>query len=374
MKKINNSILFMACLREALATIVENSEIQRKEQVKNFVLNEATDYQLLSMAVTKEIPKEKNNFLNEMLLIEEVKNSLKSQKNEDVKLLVSELHSIRPYGLSSSNTFLGNISLNDDKLIRKEINFYSKYLSEGVWADRTNAVLDIYDKFKYMLGSPFRKVAKDIEDTGSALDAATKKIDEYKQELEKIKYEIENARAIRASELSAKRRELDEQRKVIFKRLESERAKKEQLTIAWIEFKRELNRMVGELGGKVGGGIKKVVGNDNSVSKYIDKMGTEKLGYITVGVAGAIAAAAVIYAGSKIYQRFLSQAAKACSNKSFGEKTQCMKDFRKNGYSTQLSKLKQGIGGCNKSKDPELCKTVVQQKIVKVQQKLKKLS
>ena len=98
------------------------------------------------------------------------------------------------------------------------------------------------------------------------------------------------------------------------------------------------------------------------------------LGNVETGAAGGLAAAAVAAAATiasvKLYKRFLSKAAKACSGKSGLEKTSCMTKFKKQAQAAKVQALQSGIAKCSKSKDPTSCKAKLQGKINKEKAKM----
>ena len=85
---------------------------------------------------------------------------------------------------------------------------------------------------------------------------------------------------------------------------------------------------------------------------------------------GAMIGAGILYGGYKIYQRFLSKAARACSNKSGEEKTACIAQYRNNAIKAQIMELKKGLSVCAKTNNPAKCKATIEDKIKKLQNKL----
>lgn len=92
-----------------------------------------------------------------------------------------------------------------------------------------------------------------------------------------------------------------------------------------------------------------------------------------VVLGGVLAATLLIYGAYKTYQRFYSQAAKACQGKSFKEKTQCMKTYRIKAIQKQIQDLKTGLNACSKTKDPRKCSSTVSNKLYKLNKQLEKL-
>lgn len=81
------------------------------------------------------------------------------------------------------------------------------------------------------------------------------------------------------------------------------------------------------------------------------------------GVGATLLAVLLVRVSSMIYKRFLSKAAKVCSDKSGEQKTLCMKQYKANLLKAQLKYLGQSLAACNKAKKPEVCKRAIQKKI-----------
>ena len=96
-----------------------------------------------------------------------------------------------------------------------------------------------------------------------------------------------------------------------------------------------------------------------------------KAGMVT---GGAAAAALAIYAGYKIYKRFLSQAARSCAGQSGAAKTACMNKFKKQAIIKQASAIQSASGTCAKSKNPEKCKAAVAKKVAALKLKASKIA
>lgn len=91
-------------------------------------------------------------------------------------------------------------------------------------------------------------------------------------------------------------------------------------------------------------------------------------------VGGAALAALLIYGGTKIYKRFLSQAARACKGKSGAEKSACMAKAKADALKKQIADIQSGSAVCAKSKNPEACRAGVNKKIEKLKAKAAKMA
>jgi len=103
----------------------------------------------------------------------------------------------------------------------------------------------------------------------------------------------------------------------------------------------------------------------------VDTAGKAASNKIVVGMAAGAAATMVAFAAAKIYQQYLSKAAKACNGKP--DKVNCMRAFKKRAMTMRIEKLKSGMATCNKAKNSENCQKSLQSKILKLQLKADKI-
>lgn len=112
----------------------------------------------------------------------------------------------------------------------------------------------------------------------------------------------------------------------------------------------------------------------STVYDHIDKVYQSG---ITKGAVGGLATAAVaallIAAGTQIYKRYLSQAAKACNNFSGDKKTSCMKKYKRMALSNRVAFMQKGKKACAKTKKPQKCSAKLDKKIRGIQAKLGEL-
>jgi len=90
-------------------------------------------------------------------------------------------------------------------------------------------------------------------------------------------------------------------------------------------------------------------------------------------LTGITLATLFIYGAYKVYQGYFSKAAKSCKGKSGGEKMLCMEKFKKDALDKQKIELRKGLNVCNKSKNPQECKKVLNNKIKKIEGKISKI-
>ncbi len=90
------------------------------------------------------------------------------------------------------------------------------------------------------------------------------------------------------------------------------------------------------------------------------------------GAAVAAPVAAVALAGvaaHKVYQRFFSQAAKACGGQSGQAKTMCMKKAKRAAIGREIGALRSGSAKCGQSNNPAKCKAAIAKKVAGLQAK-----
>ena len=69
-----------------------------------------------------------------------------------------------------------------------------------------------------------------------------------------------------------------------------------------------------------------------------------------------VIAAAIATASYALYKRFISQSARACSNKSGSVKTLCMQQYKKKATQARIRNMQSQMKQCDKTKDPAKCK------------------
>jgi len=96
---INDSLLFLKICRDTICEMINENDF------KYFIQNEASDYQIISIITTNEIPNEKYNNIKEYQLWEQFQELVYENNNSLYKLIV-EMGPIVEYRLSSSKVIL----------------------------------------------------------------------------------------------------------------------------------------------------------------------------------------------------------------------------------------------------------------------------
>ena len=146
MNYVMDSLLFMHEVRQSLSTLYDDKIIS------NFIMNEATDYQCLSLLINKKLPKTKRNIFEETKLLNELKQSviddydniIKHFSESSITDFLLKVNPLEPKGISTTFNNFGTwngISENNyweivsDIYKRKNLNeaysFSSSYLKEA---------------------------------------------------------------------------------------------------------------------------------------------------------------------------------------------------------------------------------------------------
>lgn len=320
---IPDSILFLTSCRLAIKesiNINEDMEKYTKLALADFVMNEATDYQIMSIIVEDEYVEEKYNLIGEAELFDRYKAMAIDNigqfssilESEDLKTLLYEIGPISQEGLSTAVPIL-------------EFLHESGVLSEkGKMSDLVSKAKEKGSDLAFDARFKGRGLKKRLDAKGNVIKG------KVKAGAEKVKGAVGSAKQ-KASDASFDAR-----------------------------FKAR--------------GMKKKIGAKATSMKNLGTADVKTAMGTTAGKAGAVAiAAAAIFAGVKVYQRFMSSAARSCSGKSGGEKTSCMQKAKAGAIRGQISATQRGVSSCAQAKDPAKCKASVQARVQKLQGKLSKV-
>jgi len=92
-----------------------------------------------------------------------------------------------------------------------------------------------------------------------------------------------------------------------------------------------------------------------------------------VRTAKVVTVVALLAAGAYAYNRFLTKAARKCSDYAGSDKTECMKRVRAGASDAEMNELKKSMALCSMSSDPMTCKKRLKDRITKVSEQLEQL-
>jgi len=341
-QNIGDSVLFLLSSRAALANIIEASGTKNSSDLISFIHNEASDYEIMNLLVNGSLPDEKYNDVAEMLLFSEFKESVMMNKDFVIEMVGEDtfynvLHEVDSLymGISTASPIIEFASMQD-----QEIAIACMINEAGVGA-------------KIVAGQSAKALAKK-----KAQHAAQAKLASMKGANVAIgKHKVGSAVA------AGKKAVMD---KVA--------AAKGSLGKATAGAKGKIIGKGGRAAPTSGAKMKaagKYYGAKVGAAGKIAAGKTAAFAATPAGMAvgGAAAAALAIYAGAKIYKRFLSQAAKSCGGQSGAAKTACMSKYKKQAIMKQAAAIQSASSTCAKSKDPAKCKAAVAKKVQSLKSK-----
>ena len=319
---LNESLLFLLSMRETLCLLIDESNISYREELKSFIINEASDYQIVSLILDGELPLNESHYFNELVLFERIRIEVKENKN-----LVCEMF--------GADIF--------DDVIKKVDSISPKFSTRKPLLEADDNPYSIPNMLKNAGKVPVKpskyKIDPKIKDM---LDSAKKAEDKYRASFDlKPKADISSTSKVIPNVVN--KPSPPEASHDIVKKSVGLRA---QITKSFNDLKQQATSAT------------------NAATSFVKAHPTE--------IAGVMLAVLAIYASVKIYKRFYSQAAKSCSTYKGQKKTICMKKFQLTGYKAQLMDLKKAATQCGLTKDPEKCVRTIKSKMDKLNKKIGK--
>jgi len=407
---IRNSALFLTIARDTISETLHEGNVEDVIAAKSWVLNEATDFEIMSLLVLGESPEDPFDIVAEQDLWDGFKKVLFQRYNslseivgkETLEDMVLENGPISSYGVSTAAPIMEAFitegflleappSFQKDVIektgkdiagyIKNAYKFYTKGKGgEAIQGGMKKAVKAAEKKFgkgpvekalggaeKYARAT--QDIAKGSVDTAKQYAKTAQKfysptgkggqgLQKGMEKLSKKAQDIKGGITGDTAKQLAKSRETSSKLVGQLGKARSQTGYK-----LWAAAEKGLR----DLGDKSGA---------SGVAKAINqKFGTD-IGSAGAGAAAGVAALAVAamltYGAYKTYQRFMSKAAKACAGKGGAEKTACMKTFKQNAIKAQMSDLSKSMGGCKSAKNPAKCQAAIQKKIQKLKVKLAK--
>jgi hypothetical protein len=108
---LKESLLFLLSARETLCFLVKESKVPYKKELKSFIINEASDYQILSLIVDGELPLNEFNYFDELVLFERIRLEVKENKNLVCEMFGADLFD----DVTKKVDSIGPESLSEDK-------------------------------------------------------------------------------------------------------------------------------------------------------------------------------------------------------------------------------------------------------------------
>jgi len=335
--KLKESLLFLLSMRETLCLLIDESNISYREELKSFIINEASDYQIISLTVDGELPLNESHYFNEFVLFERIRLEVKDHKKFICEMFGADIF---------------------DDVVKKVDSISPKFSTR-------KPLLEVDDDNPYSIknmlknaGKPSTKITPskyniDVK-TQKLLDAGKKAADKYHASSDlKPKADISSTskliqKAIKPKVIPTK---------IIPSVVNKPTVPTPDVVKKSVGLRAQITKSFDNL-------KQQATSATNAATSFVKAHPTE--------IAGVMLAVLAIYASVKIYKRFYSKAAKSCSSYKGIKKTTCMKKFQLTGYKAQLMDLKKAATQCGLTKDPEKCVRTIKSKMDKLNKKISK--
>jgi hypothetical protein len=399
------SVQFFLSMRKAVASVVTNSskltEVQRV-QLKNFIINEASDYEILHLAMKGDLPKDKFNVNKELMLFSKLKEQVLINYRDlsefltykDLGLFLTEVGPIYPK-LSTAKPILEfYLSEQDKDEKEKEQNEKDDEPEElgGGKAYKGEKDKGDDDSPEQLAGPNSSPGAGEIRtEPGNIIDKAKRGIkgavDYVKKKDEEVRDEFKKKQEEEATDDVHWSERWKNKASHAYKDWRAERKRDKENISGKDEASRFKDKKTGEdeedtevsrfkdtKTGEEERATDVLHGAKETAKDIGNKMvqkGEEAQNFIGDHAQGATALAATalagmaVYGATKIYKRFFSQAAKACSGKGGPAKDACMKQFKAKALQAKVQALTRSKATCKKAKNPQNCINAINSEITK---------
>jgi len=336
---VEDTIAFLNIGRETIYEFVESQGYKKDQlkEMKNFIMNEATDYQILSVLTDDVLPDEASNPVAEAMLFEGL--NMTTGTNF---IPLSE------YGISSILTEQAGQTPMNPRLIAIYKKIDSTFDELKRWTGKSvkgpkaaEHVKDLKDELNYLKGEAGKIRGAAAHAAGAVTPGAM---------VSKLRPQA--TQSATAGIKGAYEKGKDVAGKAV--------AKGKEVAGAAAEKGKEIAGAAKE---KIGGALKNLP-SASAIGSKISAAATSPAG---MAVGGLAAAALLGYGAYKIYKNYFSAAAKKCAGSP--DKAACMKAARSGAVKAQIADLSKGASACAKAKDPQKCKAAIQNKIAKLRSK-----
>ena len=382
---IKNSLSFLMIARNELAGSCNSISNKNVASIlRNYIINEASDYEVISTLVYGKPPKDKYNSIKERLAWADLKVSI-TENWETVSHAIPKktIHTILEMGPIMSYGFSSAKPIVETHLLSGKYDFISETGDKSI--DDAQEIADEI-RWKNIRHDINQKRAEDARSKDIADDSARILAKEEKERA------IEN-KPITSKEVTSPKvetkHELTPQEQDHKDRYDSQsdwsNSKHDAIEASDVA-KKDLSKQMdwskerSEEIGKENLKLKKEWGTDTKeetlrslISKHLSNpIDAIKDHPFASGLAAAAASALIAYGAYKVYQSKFSASSKACSDLSGREKDVCVNRYKQNAIHNRILQLQKGLTICNKSKNSHGCKQKIHQQILKNKNKLRK--
>jgi len=340
---VEDTVAFLSIGRDTICEFIESQghNGNQLKEMKNFIMNEASDYQILSVLTDDILPDETSNPVAEAMLFEGL--NMATGTN---------FVALSEYGISSILNEQGGHTPMNPRLI-------------GIYKKIDSTM----DELKRWTGKSVKgpKAAEHVKDLKDELNY-------LKGEAGKIRGAVAHAAgAVTPGAMAAKVSGIKKPERISAGGMAKAGYEKgKELAGKAVSKGKEIAGVAAVKGKEIAGAAKEKISGSlkglPSAATIGGKISAAATSPAGMAVGGLAAAALLGYGAYKIYKNYFSAAAKKCAGSP--DKAACMKAARSGAVKAQIADLSKGASACSKAKDPAKCKAAVQNKIAKLRSKM----
>jgi len=355
----SDSIMFLTAARQALSETILASNTADPDYVSelsDFVVNEASDYQVMALLMDQDLPEEQINFEEESKLFEQYKDAIlenfpvfsEAFGEDTCHSILYEVGPVSQHGIDTAapllEAYIEEKNVNKSKIaaVTRPARNLKKGMKKGAAGKELRG-----SAASSKMAKTGEKIGQKYTASKSALKAAPGRAkDAIKSGVSKTTSAIKNApKNIKNAPKNMK---------------DAAGRFKRGKAVGKVNPNATSQSRAGRAGLQVG----------KAQGKLAAASGKEIAKGAAKGLGAAAVAAAAIYGGYKVYKNFLSKAARAC--KGSENKQACMQQHKNKALQAQISAVRSGASKCSTAKDPAKCKAAITAKLQKLQGKIKK--
>ena len=361
-QSIGESVLFMLSARSTLAEMVEDSSHENADVMVNFLMNEATDYEVMNLLVTGQLPEEKYNHVAEGLLFSVLKEQVLRASSTLTEMV----------GQQTFNDFLTKVDT-----LYPHVSTAAPMLEFFAHQDPAIAGAMLLAEGPAGAGAITKAAAKKLAAKTGEGGMGLKDVSGQAKAMTQPGYGAsaagKSAGATDITKATWSPRTGGEGDPTGASSAKSIAQNKAGVSPSPADSPVPGGDVstLGQLKQGAADTLASIKAGINSAADAVSSFAKTPAGW---AVGGAALAALLAYGSAKTYKRFFSKAAGACRGMGGPAKTDCMKKYQGRAYMAQAGDLQRGMASCGKAKNPDSCKSAVSGKIERLKAKARKIS
>ena len=417
MNKIQNTMSFLLIARQSLVEAIRVSKIKvNSSEAISYIMNEASDYEIMNLLVNQKIPKYKYDNIKE----NELWKKYKKQVNVYEKVLsnktinsIMEMGPIVQYGISTCGPILETLEITGqlNRIIREDArDDYNRIMNDpNATPAQQQAAQSALQASTQAGATPAAIQQANVQSAQRTLNAPSTQASPELQKSAEVNYNNANQAGMNNLQVGMANTKAAVQNAAGHPLQTMQNAGHVIKTSAQ-QLGHDVSTGAQHIAGDAKNFYKGVIQNPNQsmqnvvggaqqmghdavsgikgfasnvmnnpggamhsalgIAKMAATKGVAALAPYAPALAGAGAAAAVGYGAYKLYQKLFAKNANQCQNLQGPEKQACMAKAKQGALQAEGNEIQKGSALCNKAQDPEKCRQQIMQKAAKVKRQM----